>query len=97
MTDEPHIKLWMPENLPERYRELVTIDDESGVIVLFVAHVPSSVLAGRTYQSLERTYADSEGFGCWLRPGELGLFGTNAIDSIPLPDGDGLLLIGSCV
>jgi hypothetical protein len=50
MNDQPHIKLGMPEDVPERFRELITIDDNTGVIVLFVAHVPAAVLAGKTYQ-----------------------------------------------
>jgi len=97
MNGEPHIKLWMPEDVPVRFRKLITIDDSTGVLVLFVAHVPAAVLAGKTYQDLQRTYADEWGSNGWLRSGELGLFGTNAIDEIPHPDGDGILIYGSCV
>lgn len=97
MNNQPYIKLWMPEDVPQRFRELISIDDDTGVIVLFVAHVPAAVLAGKTYQDLQRTYADEWGSNGWLRSGELGLFGTNALNEIPHPDGDGILLVGSCV
>jgi hypothetical protein len=32
-----------------------------------------------------------------MREGELGLFGVNALDTVPHPDGDGLLIVGSWV
>ena len=40
MTDKPCINIVVSEDLPERYRRLVTIDDNSGVVVRLVAHVP---------------------------------------------------------
>ena len=62
-------------------------------MTLFLAHVPALVLTGRTYSECNAI------IGCngWMPEGVLGLFGTNALDTHPHPDGDGVLLIGSCV
>jgi hypothetical protein len=87
------IRIWMPEDIPEEFLALVPFDTESGVIVMFFAHVPSAVLAGKTYRECQ----NSPHINGWMREGELGLFGTNALNSIPHPEGDGILLVGSCV
>ncbi len=88
------IQVWVTDSIPERYRHLVPLDDgRSGVLVLFMAHVPAAVLASRTY----RKYNGESGVGGWIREGELGLFGANAIDTYPHPGGDGILVVGSGV
>ena len=93
MENDACIRIWMPENVPERFRRLVPFDNDSGTILMFVAHVPAAVLAGKTYQECEHNpYING-----WMREGELGLFGTNALDEISHPDGDGILVVGSCV
>jgi hypothetical protein len=56
-----------------------------------VAHVPAAVLADRAYRRWNRK-PGAEG---WMREGELGLFGTNALDIHPHPDGDGIRIVGS--
>ena len=93
MEEGPCIRMWMSEDVPARFRCLFPFDGDSGVILIFMAHVPAAVLAGKTYQEyLRNPYING-----WMREGELGLFGTNALDTIPHPDGDGILLVGSCV
>jgi hypothetical protein len=89
----PHIRLWMPEYVPVRFRRLIPFANDSGVLVMFVAHVPAEVLASKTYQECE----SNPHINGWIREGELGLFGTNALNTIPHPDGDGILIVGSCV
>ena len=93
MEEGPYVRLWMPEHLPARLRDLVPFSEDSGVKIMFVAHVPAAVLACKTYQECEQNpYING-----WMREGELGLFGTNALNTIPHPDGDGILIVGSCV
>jgi hypothetical protein len=88
------IRVWVRDSVPERFRGLVPEDDgRSGVLVLFVAHVPAAVLAGPTY----RRCNGASGVEGWMREGESGLFGANALDTYPHPDGDGILVVGSCV
>jgi hypothetical protein len=69
------------------------MDDGEIENTVFVAHVPAAILADRTY----KTCNGDSGTDGWIRDGELGLFGVNALDSLPHPDGDGILLVGSCV
>lgn len=91
--DGPHIKLWMPEHSPDRLKSLILFDEESGTIVMFAAHAPAAVFVGKSYQE----YHSNPFINGWIREGELGLFGTNALDVIPHPEGDGILVVGSCV
>lgn len=94
MDKNDSIRVWVPESVPERFRHFVPQDEgRSGVYVLFVAHVPAAVLVSRTYRECD---ANSR-IGVWMREGELGLFGTNAYDTYPHPDGDGILVVGSCI
>jgi hypothetical protein len=55
--------------------------------------VPSVVLVGETYKECQ----NNPHINGWMREGELGLFGTNALNIISHPEGDGILLVGSCV
>jgi hypothetical protein len=63
------------------------------MFVVFVARVPAAVVAGRTYRQCN----GESGIEGWMREGECGLFGTNALDIYPDPDDDGILIVGSCV
>ena len=88
------IRIWVRDSVPERFRHLIPVDyGRSGVLVLFVAHVPAAILASPTY----RKYNGESGIGGWMQEGESGLFGANALDTHPHPDGDGILVVGSCV
>src|SRR5262245_30581834 len=55
------------------------------------AHVPAAMLADRANQACN----GESGSNGWMREGAPGLFGINALDTVPHPDGDGLLIIGS--
>jgi hypothetical protein len=95
MDGLPHIRLWMGNNFPVRYRKAVGLPevDPQGVIIVFVAHVPAAVLANPVYK---QGNWQSENSG-WRREGECGLFGTNALSVHPHPEGDGILILGSAV
>ncbi len=88
------IRIWTRTTLPEWLRLLAWladfVDDEDTV---FVAHVPAAMLADRTY----RAGNGASGTDGWIREGELGLFGTNALDTFVHPDGDGILVVGSAI
>lgn len=49
------------------------------------------MLADRAYRACN----GESGTDWWMREGELGLFGVNALDTVRHPDGDGLLIVGS--
>jgi hypothetical protein len=83
------IRVWLRDAVPERFRHLCPQDDVRGVIALYLAHVPAVILASPTYR---RCNAPS-GIDGWLPDGMLGLFGTNALDTHPHPDGDGVLAL----
>jgi hypothetical protein len=88
------IRVWMRDAVPERLRQAAgLLDEKDGVITEFVAHVPAAVLADRAYRRRNKK-SGAEG---WMEEGQLGLFGTNALDVYPHPDGDGILIVGSCV
>jgi hypothetical protein len=99
------IRVWMGNNVPAQFRQLGRLRDfapldgengpieHNGIIVVFVAHVPAAVLVSPVYQ---QGNWGGENSG-WMREGECGLFGTNALDVYPHPDGDGILIVGSCV
>jgi hypothetical protein len=101
----PSIRLWMGNSIPAKFRptiglpELDGSEDEAvapeiqGVIIVFVAHVPSAVLANPVYKH-GNWQGENSG---WMREGESGLFGTNALSVHPHPDGDGILIVGSAV
>jgi len=83
----------MSGDVPGEYQQFIPDPDATGVIVLWVAHVSLAVLGNKTYQECqENPYIQG-----WMREGELGLFGTNALDTYPDPDGDGIILVGSCI
>jgi hypothetical protein len=89
------IRIWTRDTIPERFRHLAELHDdgEDAYNTMFVAHVPAAMLVDRTYRACN---GESRTDG-WIREGELGLFGTNALDAFPHPDGDGLLIVGSCL
>jgi hypothetical protein len=94
MDDGVCIRVWMRDAVPARLREAARLGEAGeGVITEFLAHVPAAILADRAYRRWNRK-SGAEG---WMREGELGLFGTNALDIHPHPDGDGILIVGSCV
>lgn len=94
MNENVCIRIWMPHAVPERLRQAAgLLDIKDGVYVEFVAHIPAAILADRAYRRGNKK-SGAEG---WMREGELGLFGTNALDIYPHPDGDGILIVGSCV
>ena len=84
----------MRETAPLEFREFATYADHGEIEnTVFVAHVPEALLSIRTYRLANgETGADGRMF-----PGELGLFGINAIDQFPHPTGDGIIIVGSCV
>jgi hypothetical protein len=105
MNIPPSISLWMGNQIPSHFRKAIGFPDLDssadatiapeirGVIYVFVAHVPASVLANPVYKE-----ADWQGENSgWIREGECGLFGTNAIGTFPHPEGDGILIVGSAV
>lgn len=98
----PRIMLWMGNGIPADFRKTIGLPgrdefgDETiapevqGGSVVFVAHVPSAVLANPVYQQANW---QGENTG-WMREGENGLFGTNAMIVRPHPEGDGILIAG---
>ena len=60
---------------------------------VFVAHVPVAILANPVYKQ-GNWQAENSG---WMRDGESGLFGTNALSVHPHPEGDGILIVGIAV
>lgn len=104
MDDAACVKIWMGSDIPARFRQLDGLRhfvsqgegeaiEYRGVIVVFVAHVPASVSASPVYR-MANWPTEIAG---WLRDGEGGLFGTNALAVIPHPNGDGVLLVGTAV
>jgi hypothetical protein len=87
------IRIWTRDTIPERFRHLAVLHDDGDAAhnTTFVAHVPAAMLADRTYWLCN----GESGTDGWLREGELGLFGTNCIEAVPHPDGDGFLIVGS--
>ena len=94
MVEGASIRVWTRDTAPERFRRLARLrDDAEAEDTVFVAHVPATILADRTYR-LCNGESGTEG---WIREGELGLFGINALDTFPDPDGDGILIVGSAI
>lgn len=88
------IRIWTRDSTPPEYAHLTHLADDGEVEnTVFVAHVPATMLCDRIYRMCN---GDSTTEG-WMREGELGLFGCNALDEFPHPGGDGILLVGSCV
>ena len=105
MGSSPHIQLWMGNNIPAHIRSVIGLPDldgsedanvapeVEGVITIFVAHVPSSVVDNPVYK---QGNWEGENSG-WMREGECGLFGSNALSVHPHPEGDGVLIVGSAM
>lgn len=94
MVADNTIRIWMGNDLPVGIRLAVDqFAHDAGVIVVFVAHVPAALVANEMYRRCNPA-GSLEG---WMREGECGLFGINALDTISHPDGNGDLLVGSCV
>ena len=94
MEESVCIRIWTRDTIPQRFAHLARFADDGEVEnTMFVAHVPAAILADRNYRRCNK----ATGLESWMREGELGLFGTNALDTVPHPDGDGIMIIGSCV
>src|ERR1700733_15141799 len=86
MVEGVCIRIWTRSTVPEQFQPLARLlDDGEFENTMFVAHVPAAMLADRTY----RVCNGESGTDGWIREGELGLFGVNALDTVPHPDGDG--------
>lgn len=98
----PHIRLWMGNNIPARFRKTIGLPEFApssdvsvapeiqGAIIVFVAHVPAAVHSNPVYKQ-GNWQAENSG---WMREGESGLLGTNALSVFPHPEGDGILIVG---
>ncbi|MFO0957838.1 MAG: hypothetical protein U0800_10325 [Isosphaeraceae bacterium] len=93
MNEPAAMRIWMRGSIPDRFQGLIPSEIETGMITLFLAHVPASVLTDPIYRECN----GEEGIDGWMREGELGLFGANGLDVHDHPDGDGLLILGVCV
>ena len=94
MAEGVCIRIWTRHTVPQRFAHLARLADDGEVEnTMFVAHVPAAMLADRAYRACN----GESGTDGWMREGELGLFGVNALDTVPHPDGDGLLVVGSWV
>jgi hypothetical protein len=94
VDEAPCIRIWTRDRIPERFAHLARLADDGEVEnTVFVAHVPAAMLADRTYRACN----GQSGTDGWMREGELGLLGVNALDTVPHPDGDGVFLVGSWV
>jgi hypothetical protein len=92
VDDGACIRIWTRDTIPERFAHLARLADDGEVQnTVFVAHVPAAMLADPTY----RVSNGQSGTDGWMREGELGPFGVNALDIVPHPDGDGVFLVGS--
>jgi hypothetical protein len=87
------IRIWTRDSIPEPFRHLIPSVEDTGIFAIFVAHVPAAVLTEPTY----RLCNGESAIAGWIREGESGLFGSNAMNTYPHPDGDGILIVGSCV
>ena len=86
------IPIWTRHTIPQQFAHLARLRDDGEVHdTMFVAHVPAAMLADPAYRSCN----GESGTDGWLREGELGLFGVNAVDTEPHPDGDGVFLVRS--
>lgn len=93
---EAVIRVWLRDAIPESFRRAARVplpDEEDSVLTVFVAHVPAVLLVSDTY----RRCNGLSGTNGWLPDGLGGFMGTNAVRSVPHPDGDGVLIIGSAV
>jgi hypothetical protein len=96
MDNGESIRVWLRDRIPLRVRAWVGVpepDAEGAEITVFVAHVPQAVLDGSEYGRC----AGPTGVEGWMGEGVSGLFGTNAMHTIPHPDGDGVLVVGTAV
>jgi hypothetical protein len=94
MEEDVCIRIWTRHSIPERFAHLSRLADDGEVEnTVFVAHVPTAVLSDPAYQACN----GESGTDGWIREGELGLFGINALDTLPHPDGNGVFLVGSQV
>ena len=94
MAEGVCVRIWTRHTIPQRFAHLARLADDGEVEnTMFVAHVPAAMLADPAYRACH----GETGTGGWVREGELGLFGVNALDSVPHPDGAGVFLVGSCV
>lgn len=98
-----HIKIWTRYTVPEEFchlLELYDADDGDGNVMegtAFIAHVPGSLLDDELMKSCcgnanAQAYEPIE----WLGHG-VNLFGSNGVDVVKHPDGDGYLLVGGRV
>jgi hypothetical protein len=88
------IRIWTRDTIPARFAHLARLADDGEIEnTVFVAHVPAAMIGDRTY----RVCNGDSGTDGWIREGELGLFGINALNTIPHPDSDGVLIVGSIV
>ena len=88
------IQIWPRDQVPSELSEFRTYADDGEIEnTVFVAHVPATVLQDRLY----RLANGETGLDSWIYPGDLGLLGVNAIDKLPHPNGDGIIVIGSCI
>jgi hypothetical protein len=94
MGEGPCISVWLRDDVPERYRQFATFYDHEGIeFTVYVAHVPAAVLADRITRQCEEV----NGANSYLWWGTGGLFGTNCLDTIPEPSGDGIIVVGGCI
>jgi hypothetical protein len=85
------IRIWTRETVPDRFRHLLAFADDGEIEnAVYIAHVPAAMMADRIY----RETCGESGLDWIFRRG-CGPFGTNAIDTSPHPDGDGILIVGS--
>lgn len=100
MKSEPGdrcIRHWLAADIPQALWPSTPFEPESGVTVAFLAHLPQIVNESDAYGKIEAIFAGEFDSNSWMRAGELVLSGTNALNFVPHPDDDGILLIGSCV
>ena len=94
MAEDVCIRIWTRATVPERFAHLARYADDGEVQnTMFVAHVPAEMLKDRTYR-IANGESGTEG---WLREGNSACLARTRSMCSPHPDGDGVLIVGSCV
>ena len=92
------ISIWLRDDVPSAFSELIPNFSNEFEPVVAVAHVPNHVLEDQLYQMAKGSApypprSDPDPRMRWFSESGIGFFGSNAVDFIEHPDGDGHLIV----